>query len=343
MSDNKLQIITPTTIVVPNPYGGVRSSIDLNKFMDGVKSDIYTIIEALNDRVRPILNGLPLGEVESTLDAVIDGLTSEAMYIGPYITANSTYAEYYYHSAMPERSNTVKETLDLLIGKLVELEDELDTLTNEVDDLGSTTDFGALLAEVRDLRNSVAEIIAVLRSLIFYTDARRIQSIIVLSDPDLTKAPLQVLIGRAPGIKYSATVNQSLYLNFTIPTDLDTSQPIYPVLTYCMDTDEVGSSLKLDMEYLLCLENELVTDDTNVVTKTITITPPSTANAVGYYVPTGSEFYITDTINGTFSDHQLVNVKLTRDCAVASNHTGNFYVLDLSFYYKARQVSMISI
>lgn len=333
--DNKFNLLVPTTRFVPQPYGGVRSAVDLNEFMDNVKNDLYKIYDTFNRRVVPILNGLPLGEYEASLDAIINGLTSAYMFVAGDITGSSTYADYYYHATAPVRPNTVKEVFDLLIHEVEDLKETVSNLSTELNNSEPETDLNAILSELNDIRNSITEIINVLRSLKFYTDWERVHGLTVLADPDIRYAPTQVLLNYGPAVKFDSTVDNNLYINFSVPRNIDPAQNIICNLVYCMDTTEVGSNLKIDMSYHVLAAGGNVQTAT-AVDRTITVIPASTAYDVSTYVST--DLYIKAN-----SIHDLINIKLTRDTSVASNHSGNFYILDLSFYGKRLESPQISI
>lgn len=333
--DNKFNLLVPTTLFVPQPYGGVRSAVDLNNFMDTVKNDIYKIYDIFNRRIIPILNGLPLAEYEASLDAIINGLTSAYMFVAGDITGASTYADYYYHSSAPARPNTVKEVFDLLIHEVEDLKDTVNDLSTDLNNSEPAADLNAILSELNDIRNSITEIINVLRSLKFYTDWERIHGLTVLADPDTRYAPTQVLLNYGPAVKFDATVDNNLYINFAVPRNIDPSQNIICNFVYCMDTTEAGSNLKIDVSYHVLAAGDNIMSAT-AVDRTVTLVPATDAYDVSTYVST--DLYIKAN-----SIHDLINIKFTRDTSVASNHSGNFYISDLSFYGKRLESPQISI
>lgn len=334
--NQKLKLVTPTTVFKPAPYGGVRSSIDLNNFMDSVKSDISQLVDIVNSKIIPVLNGLPLGEYTADLSALLEGLTAKALYIAPVVYDSDVNASYYYHSNTPHRPNTVKEVADLLITELGSLDTRLDELEALVGQTEETQDLSAILEELRDLRNSISEILVVLRSLKFYSNDTRIQAITVMSDPDVTRAPIQTLIGLGPAVKFSATVSQSMYVNFTVPKHLDVTQPIYVYLAYTMDVTEEGSQVVLDLDYNVAKSGDPLLTLTTT-RKTQSLTPATDAYSLNTY--TGTTFAIN-----VAQVYDLVNIKLTRNILSASpSHTGAFYLLDISFFGKIKEVPQISI
>lgn len=333
--DNKFNLLVPTTLFVPQPYGGVRSATDLNTFMDTVKNDIYKLYHEFNSRIIPILNGLPLAEYENTLDAIIGGLTSAYMFVASNITGSSTYADYYYHATAPTRPNTVKEVFDLLIHEVEDLKDTVNTLSTELNQSEPEADLNAILSELNDIRNSITEIINVLRALKFYTDWERIHGLTVLADPDPRYAPTQVLLNYGPAVKFDAAVDNNLYINFTVPRNIDPAQNIICNIVYCMDVTEAASNLKIDMSYHVLAPGDNVMTAT-AVDRTITLVPPTDAHDIAAY--TSTDLYIKAN-----SVNDLINIKLSRDTSVASNHSGNFYISDLSFYGKRLEAQQIFI
>lgn len=334
--DQKFNLLTPTLVFKPVPYGGIRSSKDFNEFMDTAITDVYSVIELLNKKIIPILNGLPLAEYEESLNAITDGLTAAVQYVGHGLDVDSLHADYYYRTApSPERINTVKEVFDLLITDFKALEDTVDGLTNQIADLDDPdVNLEVLEEEIKDLRNSVIEIITVLRNLKFYTDWERIHALTVLADPDYTKAPQQTLINISPAVKFSNSVNQNMYVNFAIPRNIDVSQPIVCNFIYCMDTSAVGN-VKIDFESQVLANTNNVLNGASSTTSA-TLSAPTTAYETSRF--------IADTFTFTAGNiYDLINIRITRDTAVASNHSGNFYILDLSFYGKRLPVNLVSI
>lgn len=333
--NQKLKLITPSTIFRPQPYGGVRSSADMNLFMDGVKADILELVDMLNSQMIPILNGLPLGEYTENLSAVINGLTAASCYIDAVVADTDAYAEYYYYSGTPHRPSTVKEVTDRLIHNLADLKAVVDAISASLVDTAEPTDLTALMDELKDIRNSISEILTVLRSLKFYSNEMRIQAITVLADPDVIKAPVQTLIGLAPAVRFLSTVNQNMYINFTVPLQMDVSQPITTYITYCMDTSEAGSKVKLDLSYQVVRAGDNL-ETATTTTKSVVLTPTDTAEDVNVY--TGSGLTIT-----TLQAYDMVNIRLTRDINTSPNHSGNFHLADISFFAKIKEVPQISI
>lgn len=336
MSDEKFNLLVPTLVYKPQPYGGPRSSADLNDFMDCAISDLYTVISVLNKKIIPILNGLPLAEYEEELNAIVDGLTAASLYIGTEITSDSLHADYYYRtSPSPERITTVKEVLDKLITDFETLESTVDGLSAEVSDLEDPdADIEVLEEEVKDLRNSVIDIIAVLRNLKFYSEYERIHALTVLADPDYTKAPTQTLVNISPAVKFSNSLVQNMYVNFAIPKNIDLTEAIVCNFIYCVDTSATGYiKVDYDVQNLAAGENLMTAA---LASSTTTLTPPVNAYQTASYV--GTDFSFVPTAN-----YNLVNIRISRDTTVASNHSGNFYLLDLSFFGKRLPVNLVTI
>lgn len=336
MANDKLDLLIPTTVFKPQPYGGVRSSVDLNEFMDCTISDIYTLVEVINTKVVPILNGLPLGEIESALTAVTDGLTAASLYVGSDVTSDSSHADYYYRSLpLPERINTVKEVFDKLITDYKTLSATVDGI---VDSMATSADPDADIAvleeEVKDLRNSVVEIVTVLRNLKFYTDWEKLHYNVVLGDPDVAKSPTQTLVNISPAVKFISTDNQNMYGNFAIPRNVDLTEPIICNFTYCVDTNATGFvKVDFDVQNLSAGQNLLTGA---VTTTTLTLSPPTSEYVTAQYV--GTTFTFTP---GT--SYNLISFRIGRDVTVAGNHSGNLYILDLSFFGKRLPVNLVTI
>lgn len=336
MSDDKFDLLIPTLVYKPQPYGGPRNSEDLNEFMYCALADLYTIIAVLNKKIIPILNGLPLGEYETELNAITDGLTAESVYMGTDITTDSLHGDYYYkESPSPERITTIKEVLDKLITDFETLESTVDGITADLADLEDPdADIEVLEEEVKDLRNSVLDIIAVLRNLKFYSEYERIHALTVLADPDYAKAPVQTLINISPAVKFSNSLVQNLYVNFAVPKNVDLTEPIVCNFIYCVDTSATGSiKIDYDVQNLGTGENLMTAALTS---STVTLTPPVNAYQTDTYV--GTDFSFIPTTN-----YNLVNIRISRDTTVASNHSGNFYILDLSFFGKRLPVNLVTI
>lgn len=337
MSD-KLDLVIPNTRFIPQPYGGVRSSTDLNNFMDETTNDIYSLIDFINTRLVPILNGLPLSEYTDEINALINGLSSVTVFVDPLVDTDSLHSDYYYHSEDPTRSCTIKETLDALITDFKTLQTSVDNITTTLNEEEEDIDISGVVDELRDIRSSVRDIITVLRSLKFYTDWERIHALTVLADPDYTYAPVQTLLGYAPAVKFSGSTVNNLYVNFTIPRHIDPDQGIYCHFVYCMGGDAPSPSeikLKIDFEYQTVADGDNVLTKTPV-SKTITVDTPSTSSTRGSY--TGDTFAITGA-----SVMDLINIRFRRDVSVANNNTNDLYILDLSFFGKRLESPQVTI
>lgn len=332
----KLNLILPTTVFKPAPYGGVRSSIDFNNFMDQVITDIYSLVDQFNKRIVPILNGLPLAEYQENLNAVIGGLTSAYMYVSKDVTSGDTYSDYYLQTNIdPSRPSTVKEVFDQIIGKVQSLESITDGISQAIEAIQyPTLDLEAIQNELQDVRNSIIEIITVLRNLKFYTDVERIHALTVLADPDYEKAAVQTLVNLGPAVKFSTSVTQNLFVNFTVPATIDVSQPIVPNFAYTMDTSYSGL-IRIEMEVQIVRAGmDLQSAPTSVYT--VELTPNATQWYVSTYRGTGLSFNVS-------SEYDLVNLRLSNLTGFQGSHSGNFYLLDLSFFGKRLPVQLVTI
>lgn len=106
-------------------YRGPTSSADWNDMHDELATDLASIYDQWNNRLKPLTNTLPDGTVDSNIDAFTNGLDGQTLYTKSDATVDDT--DYYNTSYV--RPNTVYEQFQDVYDNLDTLESGL---TNQI-------------------------------------------------------------------------------------------------------------------------------------------------------------------------------------------------------------------
>jgi len=138
-SSNIIKRFDPSMIRRPQAYRGPRSSEDITDTFDELISDLTQISKQWNNGLMALLDSVPIGEEDSSVDAIANGLDARTLWVDSDVTSTSDPLTYY-HSAL-SRPKTVKEALDDLY---TYVDDTADTILAGIEGSSSS---GALTAD----------------------------------------------------------------------------------------------------------------------------------------------------------------------------------------------------
>ena len=128
MATNQLNNFNFSFTVRRAPKTGPTSSDKWNDTVDELGKDLANIAQQWNLGLVPIMNGLPNGSLDSSVNAFINGLDGNNMWVDQTVTALSDIQTYFNPTSL--RPYTVKEQFDDVYASIVSTANDLQSSIN---------------------------------------------------------------------------------------------------------------------------------------------------------------------------------------------------------------------